>query len=104
MFGKTQIFTIEEKTEVKNNLGEAIETWSEKGTVEGVMWQLSGEEKYTSKDDDSVVEYRLAFDKTFEVTNSDRVSYNGKVYDIELVDDVNNLGKRYELDLKLVPQ
>lgn len=102
MIGKTYPITVKELTETKNNLGETVEEWNDKDTVDGVIWQLNGKETYESDKDTRIIKHRMACDITFTITENDRIVYDNRVFDIELVNDVNNLGKRYELDLKEV--
>lgn len=102
MIGKTDLITVLSHTETENALGEVIQDWTEKGTLEGVIWQLSGEEQYESDKDTRIIKYRMACDIKFEITENDRIEFQGKQLDIEVVNDVNHLGNRYEIDLKEV--
>jgi head-tail adaptor len=117
MYGKTYTITVQETTESKNSIGEITDSWSSKGTVEGKIWMLSGNEKYKSSKDTRIIKYRLACDvPNFTINEDDRIVYEMTYafygtepdvtditrYDIEVVNDLDKLGKRYEIDLKEV--
>lgn len=102
MIGKTKSITVLSHTEGTNDLGEVTQSWSEKAVVEGVIWQLSGKEQYESDKDTRIIKHRMACDITVEITENDRIEFQGTEFDIERINDVNNLGNRYQLDLKEV--
>lgn len=104
MLGKTYEIKIMTVNETENDLGEIVKNTVEKGTVQGVIWQLNGEEQYPSDKDTRIITYRMACDIDFEITEDDEIYFpiKDKTFDIEVVNDVNNLGDRYEIDLKEV--
>lgn len=102
MFGKTYEIEIQGNNPSKNSVNETVDNWETKGYVQGVIWQLSGSETYLSSKDTRIIKHRLMCDVTMEITEADRVYFKEQAYDIEVVNDVNNLGKRYQIDLKEV--
>ena len=102
-YGRKYTLTIQEYTSTKNEIGENVESWTDKGTIKGKMWQLNGNESYISNKDSRVVNYRTNFDKpSFNITAEDRLVYDGNNYDIEVVNDLDQRGIKLQLDLKLV--
>jgi|SRR5690554_2629186 len=103
MYGRKYTITVEGYVKKTNAIGEEEKVWSDnKGTVKGKIWQLSGNETYMSNRDTRIVNYRTAFDKpSFEITEEDRLDYNGKKYDIEVVNDLDTRGIRLQVDLKV---
>ena len=102
-YGRKYQLTIQEYTSTKNEIGENVESWTDKGTVKGKIWQLNGSESYISNKDSRVVLYRTNFDKpSFETTAEDRLIYDSNNYDIEVVNDLDQRGIKLQLDLKLV--
>lgn len=103
MYGKTYEITVQEKTEGKNSIGGITESWTDKGTVKGKIWMLTGEERYESARFTGIIKYRMACDiPSFEITRNERIQYDGTTYKIEVVNDVDKLGKRYQIDLLVV--
>jgi head-tail adaptor len=124
MYGKTYQIIVQETTESKDSGGEITDSWSEKGTVRGKIYQLSGSEQYESSKDTRIIKYRMVCNKpSFEITEDDKIkkskdNYNYAIYDvnsplitneidsiyydIEVVNDISKLGKRYQIDLKEV--
>ena len=102
-YGRKYQLTIQEYTSTKNEIRENVESWTDKGTIKGKMWQLNGNESYISNKDSRVVNYRTNFDKpSFNITAEDRLVYDGNNYDIEVVNDLDQRGIKLQLDLKLV--
>lgn len=104
MYGKKYSITVlEDNGDTQNPIGEEVENWETKGTVNGRIWTLGGSEQYQSAKDTRIIRNRMACDSpSFTITEDNEISYNGVTYDIEVVNDIDKQGKRLEIDLKEV--
>jgi SPP1 family predicted phage head-tail adaptor len=88
--------TIQRKTVVYDEYNEAIEAWAELATLSAQVVQQSGREFLSN--DQTQAERRVLFRlRWFKgVTVLDRVTYGGRVHNIQ---DVKELGRREGLEL-----
>ena len=103
MYGEVADATLQEYTSTENELGETIESWSDVESFPSRLSRLDAERRYESNRYTGVVEWRLYVDidkVSAEIKRTDhRIVYGGDTYKIESVNDVDKLGKRYQVDL-----
>ena len=103
MYGEVADATLQEYTSTENELGETIESWSDVESFPSRLSRLDAERRYESNRYTGVVEWRLYADidkVSTEIKRTDhRIVYGGDTYKIESVNDVDKLGKRYQVDL-----
>ena len=103
MYGEVDTATLEKLTEAKNDLGEITESWATVDTFPARLSRLSADRRYESNRDAGIVEWRLYVDVDkvdVDIKREDhRIVYDGVTYQIESVNDVDKLGKRYQIDL-----
>ena len=103
MYGEIDTATLEVLTESENDLGEITESWETEDTVPARLSRLSANRRYESNRDTGIVEWRLYVDVDkvdVDIKREDhRIVYDGVTYQIESVNDVDKLGKRYQIDL-----
>lgn len=96
---------IQIKTTSKNEIGESAEYWQTVDKLWGWLDLQSGDSKYTNYDTKMqesthifVADYKV-LDKRIKAENS-RLTVNGEIYDIMLIDNPMNLNKQLEIYLK----
>jgi len=103
MYGEVADATLQKYTSTENELGETIESWSDVESFPSRLSRLDAERRYESNRYTGVVEWRLYADidkVSTEIKRTDhRIVYGGDTYKIESVNDVDKLGKRYQVDL-----
>ena len=103
MYGEVDTATLEVLTESENALGEITESWATEDTFPARLSRLRADRRYESNRDTGIVEWRLYVDVdkvSVEIKREDhRIVYDGVTYQIESVNDVDKLGKRYQIDL-----
>src|SRR6056297_2310817 len=106
MYGEVADAELIGKSETENELGETIKDWDYDNPVDTFPSRLSrldAERRYESNRYTGVVEWRLYADidkVSTEIKRTDhRIVYGGDTYKIESVNDVDKLGKRYQVDL-----
>ena len=103
MYGEVDTATLEVLTESENDLGEITESWETEDTFPARLSRLSADRRYESNRDTGIVEWRLYVDVDkvdVDIKRKDhRIVYDGVTYQIESVNDIDKLGKRYQIDL-----
>ena len=106
MYGEVGDVKLIGKSKSKNDLGEIEKTWDYDEPLEefpGRLSQLSAEQRYESNRYTGIVEWRLYADIKNVDNDIERgkyqIQYGDVVYKIESVNDVDKLGKRYQIDL-----
>ena len=103
MYGEVDTATLEELTESENDLGEITESWETKDTFPARLSRLRADRRYESNRDTGIVEWKLYVDVdkvSVDIKREDhRIVYDEVTYQIESVNDVDKLGKRYQIDL-----
>ena len=103
VYGEVNTAILEKLVEDENELGEITEEWQEKETFPARLSRLSADRRYESNRVTGIVEWRLYLDYDKVSTNikreDHRIKYNGKIYQIESVNNVDKLNKRYQIDL-----
>ena len=96
---------LQTKTTIKNEIGESISTWKTRHNLTGFLDYSSGDSKYlvyNAKVQESthvfVCDY-VPLDGDIKAENS-RMTVNGKVYDILLIDNPMELNYQLEIYLK----
>lgn len=104
--GRT-LCAIQTRTSTKNTIGEAVNTWQDAVSFHGVIGLQSGDSKYSNFNakveesthvlvcDYSDAIYSLADQNT-------RIICKGKMYDVLLIDNPDELNEHLEIYLKLV--
>ena len=103
MYGEVADATLQEYTSTENELGETIESWSDVESFPSRLSRLDAERRYESNRYTGVVEWRLYADIDEVNANIERdkhrIIYDNATHKIESVNDVDKLGKRYQIDL-----
>ena len=103
MYGEVDTATLEVLTESENDLGEITESWETEDTFPARLSRLRADRRYESNRDTGIVEWKLYADVNKVDANikreDHRIVYDGVTYQIESVNDVDKLGKRYQIDL-----
>lgn len=103
MYGEVAEATLQSYTSTENDLGETVESWSDVESFPSRLSRLDAERRYESNRYTGVVEWRLYADIDKVTTDikrtNHRIIYGGDIYKIESVNDVDKLGKRYQIDL-----
>lgn len=96
---------LQTKTTTKNAIGESISTWETRQIMTGFLDYSSGDSKYqvfSAKVQESthifVCDY-VSLDNDIRAENS-RLTVNGKVYDVLLIDNPMELNYQLEIYLK----
>ena len=103
MYGEVNTAILEKLVEDENDLGEIVENWQEIETFPARLSRLNADRRYESNRDTGIIEWRLYMD--YDKVDSDikredyRIKYNGKIYQIESVNNVDKRDKRYQIDL-----
>lgn len=87
--------TIQRFTSVSNGMGGYIEDWVNHMDYDGVIDQLSGNEKVVANQL-SPTSTHVLIGSVVDITEKDRVVFEGKVYDVKNVDDPMNLHRHLE--------
>lgn len=103
--GGNLVGQLQTKTTIKNEIGESISTWKTRHSLTGFLDYSSGDSKYlvyNAKVQESthvfVCDY-VPLDGDIKAENS-RMTVNGKVYDILLIDNPMELNYQLEIYLK----
>lgn len=105
MIGGNTIAQIQISTTTKNDIGEAVKTWTTVHQIAGYLDLVSGDSKYTAfnaKIQESThvfVSDWKALDASVKAENS-RILVNNGIYDVMLIDDPMGLKKQLEIYLK----
>ena len=104
MIGGNTIAELQEKTSVKNDIGENVPEWKTVQRITGFLDLENGDSKYTvynAKVQESTHIFISDYvDLSTYVPESCRILVNGKVYDVMLIDDPMGLHKHIEIYLK----
>lgn len=98
---------IQKKTSSHNNIGEAVNTWTDFVSVQGVLGLQSGDSKYTNynaKIEESTHVFVCDYNQTvYSLTDQDvRCTIKGKMYDILLIDNPDELDEHLEIYLRFM--
>lgn len=81
-----------------NGHGGFSETWTKHLDVIGVMRMTSGQETRIANKESVVVQYRL-YSPIVDIQNDDRVKFDGKIFRVLAVNDVQHLAHHMQIDL-----
>ena len=103
MYGEVDNAELHEITVTTNDLGEEVESRTLKESFPARLHQLRADRRYESNRYTGVVEWRLYADINKVSADIKRgkyeIEYDRDTYIIESVNDVDKLGKRYQIDL-----
>lgn len=104
MIGGNTIAELQEKTSVKNDIGENVPEWRTVQQITGFLDLQAGDSRYTTfsaKIQESTHIFIADYvDLSAYVPESCRMLVNGKTYDVMLIDDPMGLHKHLEIYLK----
>lgn len=86
--------TIEHSSEVRDGRGETTKTWSTFATPRAGIYPQSGGENFQLHQENNSVSHKIVTRYMAGITPDMRVSYNGRVFDIE---SVINVGERNKM-------
>jgi len=76
---------IQRKTEIKDDWGGTTEEWTDLITIEGKLWQLSGDKRLSADKETIFADYKFACGIT-DVTEKDRlIDADNRVFEIKTV-------------------
>lgn len=108
MIGGNAQATIQTKTTIKNAIGERVTTWTDIATIKGFLDYQGGQNDistYNAKIQETthlfLCDYSQLVGKGVTAENA-RLVCDGAVYDILLIDDVQEMHKHIEIYLKYV--
>lgn len=108
MIGGNRTATIQTKTTIKNAIGERVTTWTDTATIKGFLDFQSGQNDistYNAKIQETthlfLCDYSQLAGKGVTAENA-RFVCDGVVYNILLIDDVQEMHKHLEIYLKYV--
>lgn len=90
---------IQRYTSVSNGFGGESHTWADHLEYEGVLDQLSGNE-FVKADKVFPGSTHILIGPVADITESDRVIFNNKQYDVKNVDNPLNLNRHLEILLE----
>lgn len=98
---------IQTKTSETNAIGETVNTWTDTVLVQGVLGLQSGDSKrtvYNAKIEESTHVFVCDYvDTIYDLADQDvRCIIKGKMYDVMLIDNPDELNYHLEIYLKLV--
>lgn len=98
---------IQTKTSKNNAIGETVNTWTDTVLVQGVLGLQSGDSKrtiYNAKIEESTHVFVCDYiDTIYDLDDQDvRCIIKGKMYDVMLIDNPDELNYHLEIYLKLV--
>lgn len=98
---------LQRQTCVKNKIGEAEKIWSDANRLTGWLGLQSGDSKYSSynaKIEESTHVFLCDYDESvYELATEDiRMIIKGRVYDVLLIDNPDEMDEQLEIYLKLV--
>ena len=98
---------IQIKTSETNTIGETVNTWADTVLVQGVLGLQSGDRKrtvYNAKIEESTHVFVCDYvDTIYDLADQDvRCIIKGKMYDVMLIDNPDELNYHLEIYLKLV--
>lgn len=91
--------SLQQVTETRNAIGEAVEAWATIATVPGSLTPISGRERFLAAQTQAEATYRARIRWRAGVTAKMRILFEDRVYQITHVGDD---GRRRELVLDLV--
>ena len=77
--------TIQQNTPTQNSFGEMEPSWSAFATIWAAVEPLSGDERWTSDQFQSEVSHRIRIRRRVGITPLMRVSWQGRLFDIQAV-------------------
>jgi SPP1 family predicted phage head-tail adaptor len=92
---------IQRRTLTQNAFGEFVEVWGLHLTIDGRIRPLNGNERLSADKTTLFATHRLYCDVA-DITEVDRVVYQGKIYNIKFVSNVMNFNRHLQIDLEMV--
>ena len=90
---------IERQSEVSDGAGGYTKSWSTLATVDGGIVAMSGDERFASGRTEARSKWRLLIPYQASLTEKDRISIDGRAYNVTFVNDVQKRGQWHMLDL-----
>ena len=98
----TELVEIKSVTQTQGDFGEIINTTEVKGELLGQLENQSGTERVTQDKETVFRQYTFyCLTPSFEILESDELHYNGKIYDITNVENVQNRNRVMQIDCEL---
>ena len=90
---------LERLKSVPDGAGGWSQKWVSQGTLRAMMKPVSGRERMEYERLESVVTFRCVIRFRSDIRASDRIRYNGRVYNIRYIYDIEERRKWLELEL-----
>lgn len=81
----------------KNDFGESIEKWSTLFSTRAEIKPFTGREYFASSMKISEMTHKITFRYSLEVKTSDRILFNGKVFDITSIANIRETNRVIEI-------
>lgn len=95
--------TIQNAVEARNAYGEAIKTWSTVATVYASVEPIRGREMFDAEQVQSEVTHRVRLRYRPGLTSQMRLLFNGRMFEIQTVINVNERNREVQLMCKETP-
>lgn len=92
---------IQRLTQTANDMGGFVDTWTTHLTISGRIRPLNGTEKLSADKTTLFATHKL-YCNVADITERDRVSFSGKVYEIKFVSNPMNFDRFLQIDLELI--
>lgn len=89
--------SIEERTDSLDGRGESVEIWSKYLSAKAGIYSIDGDETEKMHQENNSVTHRVIMRYRAGVTAKMRVNFNGRLFDIESVINVNERNKSLKL-------
>lgn len=94
-----QSITIQRKTTTSNGFGGHVESWTDNLSIDGLIDQLSGQDKYIAGQYADSATHILICEAGYDITSTDRVVCDNRLYRILNVDNPMCMNRQFEITL-----
>ena len=92
--------TVKNLTETRGSGGQTVKTYSAGTDISGRIRKLTGAEIIVADKDAFTADYRLYCAPAEVISSGDQVEYDSKTFSVVSVNDVMEMGKHLQVDLK----
>lgn len=90
--------TIQLRSKSRDEFGEPVQRWASKQTVWASITPVSGEEKDARSGEYAETSHRIVMRYGPKLRARDRLKYQGRVFDVEAVRNIEERGRFLEID------
>lgn len=101
MRGPKTKLTLQRYSEASNGMGGFTHTWSDVKTIKGVLIAISGNERFSTSKETVYISHCFYCDYfDTAITERDRFLKGNRKFDIELINNVAEMDRNFEIALK----